>query len=486
MLLIAVLLVMTAVALPHIRLAPVLSLRTASLALLTACALSISAIDSSRVGVSLFNGLYQSSPVSLSVDALILVAGAVALVPWAPHTVPVGVSTHPTQAEYAVLVLFSTCGSLLLCASSDLVTLYLSVEMQSFAVYVLCALYRDSESATGAGLQYLMLGGLSSSLILLGAGLVYAHTGLTGLDSILSLLSVGGMTGMEPCALGLVLIGVGLLFKVAAAPFHQWAPDVYDGVPTIVTTWIGVMPKLAVVFVLLELSGGLTTSLVLPVLSTPLWSSLMLLSALLSLVLGTVVGLAQSRLKRLLSYSTISHVGFLLMALTVNTQEGSEAFMVYLAQYTATSLLTFQVVLGLGYGMGGRDVSLIRSLAGQGRLQPLLSLTLAVCLFSMAGVPPLVGFFAKLAVLQSTAQAGYTFMTLTAIVASVISASYYLYVVRVLQFDSPLSSSHSQVAVGTVHSYVSSLLTLAIVLFALQPSLVLDSATLLALCLHTA
>lgn len=500
MLVLATATLMTAVALPRVHISPSLLLRTTSLVLVSTAALATNALDTSALGsgLSLYSGLLEVSTVSQSVDVLIMLAGAVAILPWAPMVArgqgsSQGTSSVPTVGEYAVFVLFTTTGATLLVSSADLITLYLAVELQSFAVYVLAALYRDSEAATDAGLKYLLLGGLSSSLILLGSALVYAHSGLTSLEGIYSLLSVHTSvdtvtSGLGPCAVGLTVLAVGLLFKASAAPFHQWAPDVYDRVPTIVTTWLAVLPKISVLALLLELQGGLgagggSLSMLVGGVDYDAWTSLLLVSSLLSLLVGTVVGLAQSRLKRLLTYSTVSHVGFLLLALAVNTEEGFEAYTFYLAQYTATSLLAFSVLLAFGYVLRGSDISLIGDLSGQLRAHPLLSLSMATALFSMAGVPPLVGFFAKQSVLYSAVHSGYLFMALVAIVVSVVSAAYYLRVVRVVHFDA-LPATSGTATITAVHSFVVALLTMSVALFVLQPSLVLDSASLIALSLH--
>jgi len=269
MLVLGIFSLMTAVALPNVKISPILLTRVASIVLLYAAALSYNALDIQAIGsgVSIYSGLFQVTSVSQSIDTFIFTIGALILLPWAPITNAVmsqarGVFTAvPTIAEYPLVILFAVCGSSFLVSSADLVSVYLSIELQSFAVYILATLYRDSESATSAGLKYFLLGGLGSALILLGSALVYTYTGLTNLESIFSILSVGGVdnptSGLGPCIMGLIILVVGFLFKVSAAPFHNWAPDVYDGVPTIVTTWLTIMPKIAIFAFLLELQSGL-------------------------------------------------------------------------------------------------------------------------------------------------------------------------------------------------------------------------------------
>jgi len=305
-----------------------------------------------------------------------------------------------------MIIVFTTIGASFLVSSTDLVSLYLAIELQSFAVYILAALYRNNESATAAGLKYFLLGALSSALILLGSSLIYGYTGLTNLDAISSLLSVSSADSVtQGVVLGLVIMTVGFLFKIASAPFHNWAPDVYDGVPTIVTTWLAVMPKISIFVLLLTVS-----SCVAPCVTTDglglsfgdvtvnVWQALLLVCSLLSLITGTVVGLAQFRIKRLLAYSTISHVGFMLLALAVSGQESIDGFLFYLIQYSVTSLNGFLILLAFGYliysptlvgakssASANTDVQFISQLAGQFRQNPILALSMIICLFSMAG-----------------------------------------------------------------------------------------------------
>ena len=395
-----------------------------------------------------------------------------------------------------MIIVFTTIGASFLVSSTDLVSLYLAIELQSFAVYVLAALYRNSETATAAGLKYFLLGALSSAFILLGSSLIYGYTGLTNLDAISSLVSVSSSDSVtQGVILGLVIMTVGFLFKIAAAPFHNWAPDVYDGVPTIVTTWLAVMPKISIMILLLSLHS-LTDGIGLSFgdITVNVWQALLLVCTTLSLIVGTVVGLAQFRIKRLLAFSTISHVGFMLLALAVSGQESIDAFLFYLIQYSLTSLNAFFILLAFGYLIHSRtagstqntDVQFISQLSGQFRQNPILALSMIVCLFSMAGIPPLMGFFAKYAVLYTSIHNGYYFVSIVAILASVVSAAYYLRVVRVIYFDDPTTNTPSQSpeVLTSTHSYVIAVSTLIIMLFVLQPSLILNSTQLMAMSIY--
>lgn len=501
MLILAIFSLITAVALPSVKISPMQFLRITSITLLMTAMLSYNATQIQAIGsgVSVYNGLFQVTSVSQSIDTFIFVVGAVILVAWAPMKesgmmMVRGMNTAiPTIKEYPLIVLFTTCGASFFISSSDLVSLYLSIELQSFAVYILATLYRDSESATSAGLKYFLLGGLSSGLILFGSALIYRFTGLTNLESIFTLLSVGQDQNLIVCTMGFIVMVIGFFFKIAAAPFHHWAPDVYDGVPTIVTTWLTIMPKISIFGLLLELQMMNRGSLMIIFegISIDVWKGLLLTCSLLSLTVGTIVGLAQTRIKRLLAYSTISHVGFLLLALGINSEESIESFLFYLAQYSITNLNAFLVVLALGYTMTSRrsyssDVQFISDLKGQFKTNPLLALTFALCLFSMAGVPPFIGFFGKQMILYSATHNGYYFLSLVGIIVSVISASYYLKIVRVIHFDPSTveTSRNSQgIQVSNVHSFAIATLTLIISLYILYPSIILNSVNLLALTL---
>jgi NADH-ubiquinone oxidoreductase chain 2 len=548
MLLIGLISLLIAIPLYSSTITPTLLTRITSIILLFSAAISFNRLYVQAIGsgLGLYSGLFHVTTVTQAMEMFLYVVGALILLPWASpkkddlqsgnrsgqevSTSNFGfTSAVPSIPEYPLIILFTTIGASFLISSADLVSMYLSIELQSFAVYILAAIYRNSESATSAGLKYFLLGALSSALILLGSSLIYAYTGLTNFESIYMLsnvvgnegsLSTHGMVSQAPTAgivLGVLIIGVGFLFKVAAAPFHNWAPDVYDGVPTIVTTWLTVMPKISIFIFLLEFTGGAIGSETVIDMGTSnalflgentsgaIFKNLLLTTSLLSLVIGTVVGLAQYRLKRLLAFSTISHVGFLLLALSVNSEESITSFLFYIIQYSITNLDAFFVVLALGYvinnqisyennGNNSTDITYISQLKGQFYANPILGLSLALCLFSMAGIPPLVGFFAKYRVLYSAIENGYYFLAFVGIIASVISAAYYLRIIRVIHFDqktNDLSLESGQKSEATFvltsrHSYIISVLTLLVVLFILSPSLVLNSSNLLALSLFTA
>ena len=522
MLVLAIFSLLTAVALPNVYISPILLTRITSIILLYAAALSFNAlyIQSIGYGIGIFSGLFQVTSVSQSIDTFIFLIGAIILLPWAPISYNLlssqwTNSAIPTIPEYSLIILFTTCGSTFLVSSADFVSMYLSVELQSFALYILATIYWNSESATSAGLKYFLLGGLSSGFILLGSALVYAYTGITNLDSIFSILSVGYIDsftdGLGPCSIGFTILVVGFLFKISAAPFHNWAPDVYDGVPTIITTWLTIIPKISIFIFLLELQSGLglisasSLSIFVNGHIFDVWKNLLLVSSLLSLIIGTVLGLAQFRIKWLLAYSTISHVGFLLLALAINSKDSIESFLFYLMQYTITNLNTFLILLAFGYILHSSiynkisyntDIQLISDLKGQFISNPLLGFAITVCIFSIAGIPPLIGFFGKQIILFSAVHNGYYFISLIAIIVSVISASYYLKIIRVIHFDlldndnnydnlnlNPSTQILNNSILTNVHSFTIATLTMAITLFVFKPNIILNSTSLLAITL---
>ena len=441
--------------------------------------------------------------------------------------------------NYSILVLFCTLGASLLISCSDLISMYLSIELQSFSLYVLSTLYKNSELATSAGLKYFLLGGLSSCLILFGAGLIYAYTGLTNFESIYSFLSIYSIEvnnnllhNIYPILseeystsilLGFIFIFVGFLFKVAAAPFHNWSPDVYDDTPTIVTIWLTLIPKISILILLLELHIHVDLIDQLSLFSQlnlfsfnidTITKNLLLISSLLSLIIGSVVGLAQNRIKRLLAYSTISHIGYILLALGIYTEQSIDSFIFYIIQYIITNLNIFLIIIATAYIVNQsinndktyfKDIRYISEFKGQFYSNPLISISFSICLFSIAGVPPLIGFFSKQFVLYSAIQSGYNFIAIVAIILSVISASYYLKIIKTffIDFDPAnsntvqvqASSNSSQILQGPVSvqgkvgglnntiSFLISTLTLSILFFIFKPSLILNITQLLSLSL---
>jgi NADH-ubiquinone oxidoreductase chain 2 len=445
--------------------------------------------------------------------------------------------------EYSLIILFIVTGSVFLISTSDLVSIFLSIELQSYGLYLLSTIYRDSEPATSGGLMYFLLGGLSSCFILLGTALLYANSGTTNLDSLYIITSISNASKDNLTTLvywyksyyihiSLLFMAVGFLFKVSAAPFHFWSPDVYDAIPTIVTTFVAIIAKISIFIFLLELVHYTSKSMSDMDFS---WTTTLLFSSLLSLIIGTVVGLTQSRIKRLFAFSTISHVGFILLGLSIHTVESTQAFMFYLIQYSISNLNAFILLITIGYSLysyvyntesasqkekseeinnnlhdvNNSPIQLIDQLKGLYYINPILSLSLAITLFSFAGIPPLIGFFGKQMILSAAIDNGYIFMSLVAILTSVISAVYYLAIIKQIFFDKPdykinneLTNLHAEGIIAeksTITTKVSitinnivlssslslsiSIITLVVALFIFIPEELLNLANILALIL---
>ena len=363
--------------------------------------------------------------------------------------------------EYPLIILFIITGSIFLVSSSDIVSIFLSIELQSYGLYLLSTLYRNSELATSGGLTYFLLGGLSSCFILLGTSLLYANSGSTNLESFYVITGLSDMaynntknvlTWYKPYYINfsLLVMSVGFLFKVSAAPFHFWSPDVYDSIPTIVTTFVAIVAKISIFIFLLEIVHYTGNSFFAFDFT---WTSSLLVSCLLSLIIGTIVGLTQFRIKRLFAYSTISHIGFILLALSINSIESIQAFIFYLMQYSISNLNAFILLVSIGFSLytfvndnesynklldrNNSPIQLISQIKGYFYINSVLALSLAITIFSFVGIPPLIGFFAKQMVLSAALDSGYVFLTLIAILTSVISAVYYLGIIKQMFFDKP-------------------------------------------------
>lgn len=598
-------------------------------------------------GISIYNGFLNISYYNQIIEMFIYFIGSVILISLLPNKIKLNDNERPENIGYLVIqsgwlfnypliILFNLLGASCLITSSDLLFLYISIELQSFSLYILSSLNKNSISATGAGLKYFLIGGLASCFILLGIGLIYSSTGLTQFDS-LTMLAFPNYNSFNLNLIfsqlnfnlwlesGIIFIVAGLLIKLGSAPFHQWAPDVYDKVPTKVTIWLVLIPKLSIFILLFELfnifliSGRsfseyyllLHESLstfesylfgsqhLLPEKSTTIIDSfnnftlesisitndilkfnssenfylpqnLLILSSLISLIIGALLGLSQIRIKRLLAFSAISHIGFLLLSLSINTEISIESFFFYLIQYTLTNLNIFLILLSFGvildplsYFKGSltniikldknntitynkqnndkeanttlpyseleldlnknnseglaKDINFISELKGVFNVNPILSLSLAICLFSLGGVPPLLGFFAKQQVLYASISSEFIFLSFVAIIMSVISAYYYLKIIKVSHFENVsdvkfkefLSFFINHATIKDINNleltkenkeynlnigsnldteilsngitFLISLLTLIITLFIIKPNLLLNSTHILAL-----
>jgi NADH-quinone oxidoreductase subunit N len=329
--------------------------------------------------------------------------------------------------EFPLLILFATLGMMIMVSANDLVTLYLGVELQSLPIYVLAAFNRDSLRSSEAGLKYFVLGALSSGLLLYGASLVYGFTGTTSFALINEVLQgEGAKIGLT---FGLVFLAASLAFKVSAVPFHMWTPDVYEGAPTPVTAFMGLAPKAAALALFARVMIGAFG----PV--TVQWQQILVFISVASMVLGAFAAIGQSNVKRLMAYSTIGHMGYALAALAAGTPQGVQGLLIYIAIYIPMTAGTFVCILSMRRSEG--MVESIEDLAGLSRNQPLMAAALAVFMFSLAGVPPLAGFFGKWYVFTAAIQANLYWLAIIGVLSSVVAAYYYLRIVKVMYFDEP-------------------------------------------------
>jgi NADH-quinone oxidoreductase subunit N len=370
--------------------------------------------------VSAFEGSFVSDGFARFAKVMILFGAAAALALSHDYLV----KNQLMKFEYPVLILLAATGMLTMVSAADLIVLYMGLELQSLALYVVASFRRDSLRSTEAGLKYFVLGALSSGLLLYGASLVYGFAGTTGFAGIAQVIGGGDL----PLGLvfGLVFLSAGIAFKVSAAPFHMWTPDVYEGSPTPVTAFFATAPKVAagVMFarVLFDAFGGAVDE----------WQQILAFLAVASMFLGAIAAIGQRNIKRLMAYSSIGHMGYALMGLAAGTVQGAQSLLVYLAIYVTMNVGVFAFILNME--RDGKPVTEIAALGLYSRIEPARAAALAVLMFSLAGVPPLVGFFGKFYVLKAAVDAGLVWLAVAGVVASVIGAFYYIRIVYLMYF----------------------------------------------------
>jgi NADH-ubiquinone oxidoreductase chain 2 len=385
--------------------------------------------------INIYNGLWVINNLSIIIIKIILLIGSTVLL----------IEDNRNNEEKWIIMLTSILGMICVISANDLISFFLSIELQSYSLYILATLplktINFKESGRSAGLKYFLLGSLASGFILLGTSLIYGLSGLTQFESL-------AIIGESKSIIGQMLIVVGLLFKISASPFHNWAPDVYDGVPTLVTSWIAIFPKIALIISLnyLILTFGINEQIKL----------LLLITSTISLLVGSLLGLVQYRMKRLLAYSSISHIGFLLLCIIISD---FDCLIYYLIQYTITSITVFFIIESI-------NVERISELKG-GRFvthNNLLAISLSACLFSLAGIPPFIGFIAKLQVFYNVINQGYYLSTLIAMISSIIACAYYLRIIKITQFDKEGKELIINIKKQSL-SYIISITTLFVILF---------------------
>jgi NADH-quinone oxidoreductase subunit N len=380
------------------------------------------AIPSSDGSLSVFSGAFQVDDFGRFVKVLSLLSAALVLVISQNYIEQKGMG----RFEFPVLVIFAVLGMMLMISASNFLTLYMGLELQSLSLYVLASFNRDNLRSTEAGLKYFVLGALSSGMLLYGISLIYGFGGSTGFAEVAAATEGGLSLGL---VFGLVFLIAGLAFKISAVPFHMWTPDVYEGAPTPITAFFAGAPKVAALALFVR-----TMISAFPGASEE-WVQIIVFVAILSMVLGAVAAIGQNNIKRLMAYSSIGHMGFALVGLAAGTEAGIQGVLIYLAIYVATTIGVFVCILAMR--RGGEMVENISDLAGLARSRPGFAFALAMLMFSLAGIPPVAGFFAKFYVFLAAIEAGLYPLAVIGVLASVVGAYYYLRIVKIIYFDEP-------------------------------------------------
>ncbi|MCG5248555.1 NADH-quinone oxidoreductase subunit NuoN [Methylorubrum extorquens] len=370
--------------------------------------------------VTTLNGAFIADPFARIMKALILIGSAATILLSRDYFQRERID----RFEYPILIVLCTVGMLVMASANDLISLYLGLELQSLAAYVIAAFHRDDVKSTEAGLKYFVLGALSSGMLLYGASLVYGFTGTVSFPGIVTALDGPSSFGI---VLGIAFVAAGVAFKLAAVPFHMWTPDVYEGSPTPVTAFFGSAPKIAAMAMTVRVFIGAFPDV------TAVWQQIIIFVSIASMALGSFAAIGQRNIKRLMAYSSIGNVGYALIGLAAGSEEGIRGVVIYMIIYLAMTLGAFAVLLS----MRRKDqmFETIDDLSGLSRTHPWLAFCLAAMMFSLAGIPPLAGFFAKFYVFAAAIKAGLVTLAVVGVVTSVVGAFYYLRLVKVMYFD---------------------------------------------------
>ena len=404
------------------------------------------------ITIHTFGGMFIVDGFAKFMKLLILLAAAAAMVMSLSYVRHEGMD----RFEFPVLIVLATLGMFMMVSANGLIALYMGLELQSLALYVIAAFNRDSGRGSEAGLKYFVLGALASGMLLYGASLIYGFTGSVEFDAIAAVLSSEG-TNLG-VVFGIVFVLAGLAFKISAVPFHMWTPDVYEGAPTPVTAFFAGAPKVAAMALLLRLLFGAFPSMLAE------WQQIVVFISIASMVLGAFAAIGQTNIKRLMAYSSISHMGFALVGLAAGTPEGVRGVLIYMVIYVVMNAGVFCCILAMRRKEG--YVETIGDLAGLSRNQPMVAAMLAMLMFSLTGIPPLAGFFGKFYVFAPAIQAGLYPLAVIGVLASVVGAFYYLRIVKIMYFDEP-AEAFEQPMPGELTAVlgISSVFTLFFVLY---------------------
>lgn len=419
--------------------------------------------------VQVFNNLFVTDAFAVYTKVLVLLASAVTIIMSQSF-----LERHKmARFEYSILIIFAVLGMMMMISANNLMSLYLGLELQSLSLYVIASFQRDDARSTEAGLKYFVLGALASGMLLYGMSLIYGFTGSTDFVQIASSLEAGDGRPSLGIIFGIVFILAGLAFKVSAVPFHMWTPDVYEGAPTPVTAFFAIAPKIAALALFIRVMVGPFGGLVAE------WQQIVVFISMASMLLGAFAALNQTNIKRLMAYSSIGHVGYALIGIAAGTEAGIQGVLIYLAIYLVMNLGTFGCILSMR--RGDQMVEQISDLAGLGKTHKMLALALTIFMFSMAGIPPLAGFIGKLYIFMPAIDAGLYALAVVGVLASVVSAVYYLRIVKIMYFDDVTDSLDRPVEKSI--GFVLAVSALFVLIATALPSAITDSARIAAAAL---
>jgi NADH-quinone oxidoreductase subunit N len=408
-------------------------------------------------------GMFVTDGFGIFAKILVLIGSALSLI----LSIRYNEREHIARFEFPVLVLFATTGMLMMISANDLLSLYVGLELQSLALYIVAAFDRDSSRSSEAGLKYFVLGALASGMMLFGISMIYGFAGSTGFDTLAAHLD-GHSAASAGLVIGIVFLIVGLAFKVSAVPFHMWTPDVYEGAPTPVTAFFAVAPKIAAMALFVRVMVGPFHGLLVE------WRQVIWALSVASMVLGAFAAINQRNIKRLMAYSSIGHVGYALIGLAAGNAIGVRGILIYLTIYLFMNIGTFAIIISMR--RGGKLVESIDDLAGLSRTQPALALALGIFMFSLAGIPPLAGFFAKLYIFMAAIDSGLNVLAVIGVVASVVGAYYYMRIVKLMYFDEPAAAGALDRNMGAEVRAVLIVATVVIMFFFLYPGPIVSGA----------
>jgi len=431
----------------------------AALGMLTSAAIVIARIGQPTMG---FGGMMMADGFSHFICLLLLASGLVTIGLSHDYMKRLGIA----RGEYYVLLMFSLSGMMLMSMSADLIMVFLSLELLSIPLYVMAGIATPRPSSEEAALKYFLLGAFASGFLVYGIGLVFGATGSTSLQQIVAVVQSGNYN-LALILGGAALIITGLGFKVAIVPFHMWTPDVYEGAPTSVTAFFAIVPKMASLALMVRVFMGPFEPMV------DEWRQVVVLLAVASMALGSVAAIAQQNIKRMLAYSSIGHMGYALGGIAAASEVGIKAVIIYATIYMLTSIGTFAIVMMMK--QKDRMVENIRDLSGLASRQPMIALSMAIMMFSMAGIPPLAGFFSKLFIFQAAIDAGLYGLVIMGVLTSVISAFYYLRIIKIMYFDAAPDEGIDPATDGRLNA-VLAVSSATVVLFIAMPAPLLGAA----------